>query len=97
MEIYEDSSPTAHTEIQNHYISFTLDYISQNYMNKIVQSEIADSLHISVRYLSNVWKNAGRVAFYIKGMDNMRKDQDKIPLLAMNGLIPDIHETGARL
>ncbi len=55
LEIYEDSSPTAHTEIQNHYISFTLDYISQNYMNKIVQSEIADSLHISVRYLSKLF------------------------------------------
>lgn len=47
-----------HSELteQNSYVAFTLNYIEKNYMSKIVQSEIANTLHISVRYLSELFK-----------------------------------------
>lgn len=43
------------TKMQNHYVSFALKYIEENYMHKIRQTEIADLLHISVRYLSKLF------------------------------------------
>lgn len=48
--------PTAEPNIRNSYVAYTLDYIHQNYMHKILQSDIADQLQISVRYLSTLFK-----------------------------------------
>lgn len=48
--------PAAEPNIQNSYVAYTLDYIHDNYMYKILQSDIADQLQISVRYLSTLFK-----------------------------------------
>ena len=42
--------------LQNSYVAYTLDYIHTNYMHKILQEDIANQLHISVRYLSSLFK-----------------------------------------
>lgn len=42
-------------EYQEKYVSFALDYIERNYMNKILLQDIARELHISSRYLSRLF------------------------------------------
>ncbi len=48
--------PVEKPNIQNSYVAYTLDHIHKNYMYKILQSDIADQLQISVRYLSTLFK-----------------------------------------
>lgn len=52
----EPDRPVEKPNIQNSYVAYTLDYIHKNYMYKILQSDIADQLQISVRYLSTLFK-----------------------------------------
>lgn len=42
-------------EYQEKYVSFALDYIERNYMNKILLQDIAGELHISSRYLGRLF------------------------------------------
>ncbi|MEE0468918.1 MAG: AraC family transcriptional regulator, partial [Blautia sp.] len=42
-------------QTQSQYISFTLNYIEKNYMNKVMIDDIADKLNISGRYLSKIF------------------------------------------
>lgn len=42
-------------EYQEKYVSFALDYIERNYMNKILLKDIARELHISSRYLGRLF------------------------------------------
>lgn len=46
----------AESHLQNNYVEYTLNYIQTNYHRKIKQEAIADKLHISVRYLSKLFK-----------------------------------------
>lgn len=41
---------------QNKYVEFTLNYIQENYTKKIRQEDIASRLHVSVRYLSRIFR-----------------------------------------
>lgn len=43
-------------QLQNSYVAFALNYIHTNYTSKIKQEDIAQQLHISVRYLSKLFK-----------------------------------------
>lgn len=44
------------TSLQSSYVVHAMKYIHENYMHKIKQEEIASQLHISVRYLSKLFK-----------------------------------------
>lgn len=44
------------SHLQNSYVAYTLNYIQKNYTSKIKQEDIAQQLHISVRYLSKLFK-----------------------------------------
>ena len=48
-------------QLQNSYVAYTLNYIRENFTQKIRQEDIALQLHISVRYLSKIFKNYMRV------------------------------------
>ena len=50
-----EESATSQPAYQENYISFVLDYIEQNYKNKILLQDIADELHISSRYLGRLF------------------------------------------
>ena len=58
-----------HTEpqLQNSYVAYTLNYIQTHYATKILQEDIAQQLHISVRYLSKLFKSymASHLSNYI--------------------------------
>lgn len=45
------------TQLQNSYVAYTLNYIQTHYATKILQEDIAQQLHISVRYLSKLFKS----------------------------------------
>lgn len=51
------SNQSEKTQLQNSYVAFALNYIHTNYTSKIKQEDIAQELHISVRYLSKLFKN----------------------------------------
>lgn len=40
------------------YIDFVLEYINENYMNKITLNDLAQSVHLSVSYLSTLFKKS---------------------------------------
>ena len=44
-------------QLQNSYVAYTLNYIREHFTQKIRQEDIALQLHISVRYLSKIFKN----------------------------------------
>lgn len=44
-------------QLQNSYIAYTLNYIQKHYTTKILQEDIALQLHISIRYLSKLFKS----------------------------------------
>lgn len=44
------------SHLQNSYVAYTLNYIQEHYTSKIKQDDIAQQLHISVRYLSKLFK-----------------------------------------
>lgn len=59
IELVSDDNPnTEHPRsvVQNTYVVYALDYIENNYMNKIYQQDIADALHISTRHLAALFK-----------------------------------------
>lgn len=47
----------AEPQLQNSYVAYTLNYIQTHYATKILQEDIAQQLHISVRYLSKLFKS----------------------------------------
>ena len=53
----EDSCGIARPEVKGQYVSFTLDYIEKKYTEKILIQDIADKLHISVRYLGKIFSH----------------------------------------
>ena len=60
MHILENTQYSLHNEtssLQNSYIAYTLQYIEKNYSQKIKQEDIAEQLHISVRYLSKLFRD----------------------------------------
>lgn len=44
-------------QLQNSYVAYALNYISKHYAEKIKQEDIAAQLHISVRYLTKLFKS----------------------------------------
>lgn len=44
-------------QLQNSYVAYTLNYVQEHFTQKIRQEDIALQLHISVRYLSKIFKN----------------------------------------
>ena len=56
LETYGEVSITQiPAKAQSNYISFALNYIEKNYMNKLVIDDIATKLNISSRYLSKIF------------------------------------------
>lgn len=59
LHVLDQAKPShdfADSHLQNSYVAFTLNYIQEHYTGKIKQEEIAQQLHISVRYLSKLFK-----------------------------------------
>ena len=57
--ILDHTKPAHHfsnPQLQNSYVAYTLNYIAEHYTEKIIQEDIASQLHISVRYLSKLFK-----------------------------------------
>lgn len=44
------------SHLHNSYVAFMLNYVQENYTHKIKQEDAAQQLHISVRYLSKLFK-----------------------------------------
>lgn len=56
------STPQKQTA-QNKNVAFAIDYIQTHYKDKIYQQDIADLLHISVRYLNKLFKQYVGITF----------------------------------
>ncbi len=50
------TQPFSNPQLQNSYVAYTLSYIEEHYAEKIKQDDIASQLHISIRYLSKLFK-----------------------------------------
>ena len=54
-QVSKNSPLTSNVHAQNHYIAYTLQYISEHYQTKLLVSDIAETLNISSRYLSKIF------------------------------------------
>lgn len=54
-QVSKDMPLTSNVHAQNHYIAYTLQYISEHYHTKLLISDIAEMLNISPRYLSKIF------------------------------------------
>ncbi len=92
--ILDHTKPSHHfsnPQLQNSYVAYTLNYIAEHYTEKIIQEDIASQLHISVRYLSKLFKahigitlsryiNVYRINHSISLMQNTRLSLTEIAL-----------------
>lgn len=59
LHILDNAKPNhnfTESHLQNSYVAYTLNYVQEHYTSKIRQEDISSQLHISVRYLSKVFK-----------------------------------------
>lgn len=69
---------------KNSYVAYALNYIEEHYTQKIKQEDIASQLHISVRYLSKIFKSYMRLT--LSNYINIYRINRSIDLMASTDL-----------